>query len=124
MEVDRPEVVADVLAAFERYEVALVANDLAVLDELFWDDGRTVRFGFNETEVGHVAVAAGRRNRPRQSPPRQLRRVDVTTFGLDVATVNVEFVLDGTGAAGRQSQTWVRFAEGWRVVSAHVSWPA
>ena len=116
--------VADVLAAFERYEAALVANDLPVLDELFWDDGRTVRFGFGETEVGHEAVAAGRRGRPRQTPPRQLRRVEVTTFGLDVATVNVEFVLDGTGAAGRQSQTWVRFAEGWRVVSAHVSWPA
>ncbi len=122
MEIDRPEVVAEVAEVFERYETALVANDLAVLDELFWDDERTLRFGFGETQVGHAAVSAGRRRAARQTPPRALRSVTIASFGPAVATVSAEFVPDGTDAVGRQSQTWVRFDEGWRVVSAHVSW--
>lgn len=121
-EVDRSVVVAEVAAVFARYEAALVANDLAVLDELFWDDERTVRFGFGETLVGHVTVAAERRRHARQTPPRRLRDVRIVTFGDDVATVTTEFVPDGSHCLGRQSQTWVRRAEGWRVVSAHVSW--
>ena len=122
MEIDRPDVVAEVATVFARYEAALVANDLAVLDELFWEDERTVRFGFGETLVGHDAIAADRRTRARQTTPRRLRAVIITTFGPSVATVTAEFVPEGTDAVGRQSQTWLRLAEGWRVVSAHVSW--
>lgn len=122
MEIDRPDVVAEVGEVFARYEAALLANDLAVLDELFWDDGRTLRFGFDGTQVGHGAVSADRRGRHRQTPPRHLRLVTITTFGSALATVNAEFVPDGTDAVGRQSQTWVQMAQGWRVVSAHVSW--
>ena len=122
MEIDRADVVAEVADVFARYETALVANDLAVLDELFWDDARTVRFGFDGTQVGHAAVAADRRTRDRQTAPRELRSVHVTAFGPSVATVNAEFVPHGSDGVGRQSQTWVRLDEGWRVVSAHVSW--
>jgi hypothetical protein len=81
-----------------------------------------VRFGFDGTQVGHHAVAADRRRRARQTPPRHLRLVTIATFGESVATVNAEFVPEGSAAVGRQSQTWVRFGDGWRVVSAHVSW--
>ena len=122
MDIDRPDVVAEISEVFDRYETALVANDLGVLDELFWDDGRTVRFGFAETQVGHAAVAAGRRRLERQTAPRSLRSVRIATFGPALAIVDAEFVPDGTEAVGRQSQTWVRFDEGWRVVTAHVSW--
>ena len=122
MEIDRAEVVAEVAEVFARYETALVANDLAVLDELFWDDERTVRFGFGETQVGHAAVSADRRSRPRQTPPRTLRAVTITTFGSSTATVTAEFVPEESDAVGRQSQTWMRLDGGWRVVSAHVSW--
>ncbi|MGI8684592.1 MAG: oxalurate catabolism protein HpxZ [Acidimicrobiales bacterium] len=122
METDRPDVVAEIAEVFARYETALVANDLAVLDELFWDDERTVRFGFGETLIGHAAVSADRRSRERQTSPRALRSVTIATFGPAMATVNAEFVPHGTDAVGRQSQTWVRFDGGWRVVSAHVSW--
>lgn len=122
MEIDRPDVVAEVAKVFTRYEEALVANELAVLDELFWDDERTVRFGFGETLIGHRAIAADRRSRERQTGPRHLRAVAIATFGTSLATVNAEFVPDGTDAVGRQSQTWLRLDEGWRVVSAHVSW--
>lgn len=124
MEIDRPDVMAEVAEVFERYERALVANDLALLDELFWDDERTVRFGFDGTQMGHRAVAADRRARARQTAPRRIRLVAITTFGPSMATVTAEFVPDGTDALGRQSQTWARFDEGWRVVSAHVSWEA
>ena len=122
MEIDEPYVLAEVADVFERYEAALVANDLAVLDELFWDDKRTVRCGFDGTQIGHQAVAADRRSRERQTAPRRLRVVVITAFGQSMATVTAEFVPHGTDAVGRQSQTWVRLDEGWRVVSAHVSW--
>jgi uncharacterized protein (TIGR02246 family) len=122
MHIDRPNVVEEISRIFERYERALVDNDLEVLDELFWDDGRTVRFGFGESLRGHEAIARDRRSRDRQTSPRSLRWTTVTTFGTDVATVTTEFVPNGSNAVGRQSQTWVRLPKGWRVVSAHVSW--
>jgi len=122
VEIDRPDVVAEVAELFRRYERALVANDLVALDEFFWDDERTVRFGFGETLVGHRAIAADRRSRERQTSPRRLRAVTIATFGSDVATVSAEFVPDGSDVVGRQSQTWVKLGGGWRVVSAHVSW--
>ncbi len=124
-EVDRPDVVAEVRATFERYEAALVANDLDVLDELFWDSPHTERVGLADRQHGFAEVSSHRRGLARQTPPRTLRDLVVTTFGDHTAVVTTEFVPDdGATPVGRQSQTWLRFPEGWRVVAAHVSWPA
>ncbi len=124
-DVNRPAVVAEVRAVFERYEAALVANDLDVLDELFWQSEHTERVGLSDRQHGFAEVQAARRALPRQTPPRQLRELVVTTFDDHTAVVTTEFVPDdGATPVGRQSQTWIRFPEGWRVVGAHVSWPA
>ena len=120
--VNRPAVVAEVTDAFERYERALVANDVDVLVELFWDAELTNRFGIDEAHRGHDAISAYRRGQAVATPPRDLRATVVTTFGDDVAVVDTEFVPHGTDVVGRQSQTWVRTVDGWRVASAHVSW--
>lgn len=120
-EVNLPHVVAAMTRVFERYEAALIANDVAVLNELFWDNPLTVRFGIAEIHYGAEAI---RRYRelfvPPANMPRQLRNLVITTFGETFATADVEFLRDGD-PVGRQSQTWVLFPEGWRVVSAHVS---
>jgi hypothetical protein len=121
-EINRPDVVAEVRATFERYEAALVANDVEVLVELFWDSDLTVRYGIDEIQHGHAEVAAYRRAEPMATLPRTLRGTVVTTFGTDVAVIDTEFVPHGSDAVGRQSQTWVNTAAGWRVASAHVSW--
>jgi hypothetical protein len=125
VQVNRTDVVADVRAVFMRYESALVANDLVVLDELFWNSPYTERFGLADRQHGSAAVSAQRRALPRQTPLRELRDLVITTFGDHTAVVSTEFVPDdGDSPTGRQSQTWIRFPEGWRVVAAHVSWPA
>jgi ketosteroid isomerase-like protein len=121
-QIDLPDVLAEVTEVFERYESALVANDVDVLIELFWDDPRTVRYGIDEQHVGHAAIAAYRRTQAVATPPRRLRNTIITTFGTDVATADTEFVPDGSDVVGRQTQTWIRTADGWRVASAHVSW--
>jgi len=121
-EVDLPDVVAEVRAAFDRYEAALVANDLATLDALFWDSPLVVRFGPEGRQQGIEAIRAHRRSIPRQTLPRQLRNTVITTFGRDVAVVTTEFVPLGRDEVGRQTQTWGRTAAGWQVVDAHVSW--
>ena len=121
-QINLPEVVAEVTAVFEHYESALVANDVDTLIELFWDDPRTVRYGIDEEHVGHGTIAEYRRSQAVATPPRSLRNTVITTFGSDVATADTEFVPDGTQVIGRQSQTWIRTADGWRVASAHVSW--
>lgn len=123
-QVNLPDVVAQVVEVFGRYERALIANDVAVLEELFWDDPRTVRYGIDEEHVGHDAISGYRRSQAVASPPRELRNTMVTTFGTALATVDTEFVPHGSDAVGRQSQTWIRTADGWRVASAHVSWRA
>src|SRR3954452_13420212 len=124
-EVNRPDVVAEVRAVFDRYETALVANDLEVLDELFWQSPHTERVGLNDRQHGFAEVQASRRALARQTPPRVLRDLVIVTFDDHTAVVTTEFVPDeGDTPSGRQSQTWIRFAEGWRVVGAHVSWPA
>lgn len=123
-EVNRPEVVAEVTAVFERYEEALLANDTETLVELFWDSPLTVRYGIDEIHHGHAAIAEFRRSQASATMPRRLRNVVVTTFGDAVATVDAEFVPDGYDVVGRQSQTWWRTDDGWRVTSAHVSWLA
>lgn len=121
-ELNRPEVVAEVTEVFERYERALVDNDVDVLVELFWDSELTNRFGIDEAHRGHDAITAYRRDQAMATPPRDLRGTVVLTFGEDVAVVDTEFLPHGSDAVGRQSQTWIRTTDGWRVASAHVSW--
>jgi len=120
--INQPETVAEVSEVFSRYERALLDNDVPTLVELFWDSPATVRYGIDEIHHGHAAIAEFRRSQASATMPRQLRNVVVTTFGDDVATVDAEFLPDGSDAVGRQSQTWVRTTAGWRVSSAHVSW--
>lgn len=119
MDINIPEVVAEVAAAFERYEAALVANDVPVLGELFWDSPLTVRYGIAENLHGHAEISAFRAARPATGLGRALERTVITAYGRDMATANTTFRRGGR--LGRQSQTWARMAEGWRVVSAHVS---
>jgi len=119
-EIDIPEIHAEVVAAFERYEVALTTNDVAVLDALFKDAPTTVRYGVTENLYGYAEIAAFRAARPGQGLQRTLERTKITTYGRDFATASTLFRRT-PGKIGRQQQTWVRFPEGWRVVAAHVS---
>ena len=119
LEINLPEVVAEVTAAFEHYEAALVHNDVAVLDELFWNSPHTIRYGATENLYGYEAIAAFRSARSPQGLDRTLSNTVITTYGTDYATANTEF--QRSGKAGRQSQNWMRTPDGWRVVSAHVS---
>ena len=121
MEINRPDVLAEVTAAFARYEDALVTNKVDVLDELFWASGFTVRFGVGENLYGIEAIRAFRIGRPSVGLARTLQNTTLTTFGTDFATAMTEFRREGATKTGRQSQTWVRMADGWRVVAAHVS---
>jgi hypothetical protein len=122
MQVDLPEVVAEVTAQFARYEKALVTNDVAVLDELFRDDPRTLRYGGGENLYGYAAIMAFRAGRPSVGLMRRTDRTVITTYGRDMAVASTLFYRDtAPGKVGRQMQTWVRFAEGWKIVAAHVS---
>lgn len=122
LRINLADVVAEVTAAFNRYETALVANDLSVLDELFWNDARTLRYGVTENLYGYAAIARFRSARPVGGLARSLGKLVITTYGRDFATANCEF--ERGGHFGRQSQTWMRTPQGWRVVAAHVSWLA
>ena len=115
--INRPEILAEVHAAFARYEDALVNNRLEMLDELFWDSAHTVRYGIGENLVGIEAIRAFRRARPATGLARTLANTVVTTYGNDFATAVTEFHRDGSASIGRQSQTWVRLEPGWRIVS-------
>jgi hypothetical protein len=119
-EVNRPEAVSSLRAVFDRYEAALVANDVDLLDELFWASPLTVRYGIADVQHGADEVARFRRGLVRQTAPRRLHDTVVRTFGTDTGVVATGFTLED-GTEGRQSQTWVRFPAGWRVVAAHVS---
>jgi len=121
MTINLPDVLAEVTAAFARYENALVSNDVVVLDELFWDSPYTLRYGVGENLYGAEAIKAFRAGRPAQGLARTVLRTVITTFGDDFATANIEFQRVGGNKPGRQSQTWVRTPDGWRVVAAHVS---
>jgi hypothetical protein len=121
MQINLPDVLAEVTAAFERYERALVANDVAVLDELFWRSPHTLRYGATENLYGYDAIAGFRAARPSAGLQRDLLRTVITTYGRDCATANVEFRRSASERTGRQSQTWLRTPAGWRVVAAHVS---
>jgi hypothetical protein len=118
---DRPDVVAEVSAVFAAYEKALVDEDHEALDRWFWDDVRVVRFGIGEIQYGADAIAEWRRRMPPVGLDRTLRNTVVTSFGHNLAIVATEFSRPGSGSTGRQSQTWARLDDGWRIVHAHVS---
>jgi len=120
-EINNPEVVAEVTQAFERYERALVANDVATLDALFWNSPHTLRYGIGENLYGHEAIAAFRSARPSINLTRRLDNTMIVTYGRDFATANTEFQREGSTLTGRQSHVWVRTDEGWRIAAAHVS---
>lgn len=119
--INLPEVLAEVTAAFDRYEDALVNNKVDVLDELFWDSPHTLRYGATENLYGYNEIQAFRASRLSQGLAREVLRSIITTYGHDFATANIEFRREGSTKTGRQSQTWMRTAQGWRVVAAHVS---
>jgi hypothetical protein len=121
MDIDRPDVHAEVSAVFARYEDALVHNRIDVLDELFWDSPHTVRYGAGENLVGIEAIRAFRHARPSAGLARTLMNTVITTFGTDFATAMTEFRREGGASSGRQSQTWCRIGGRWVVVAAHVS---
>src|SRR6476469_1354409 len=122
MEIDLPDVLAEVSAQFARYEAALVTNDVAVLDELFRNDARTRRYGINENLYGYEEIMAFRAARSPVGLMRRTARTVITTYGRDTAVASTLFYRDTLpGKVGRQMQTWVRFAEGWKIVAAHVS---
>jgi hypothetical protein len=122
MDIDLPEVVAEVTAQFARYEQALVSNDVAVLDELFRNDPRTLRYGIAENLYGYGEISSFRAARSPAGLMRRTERTVISTYGRDTAVASTLFYRDGApGRVGRQMQTWVRFAEGWRIVAAHVS---
>ena len=122
MQVDLPDVLAEVTEQFERYEKALVTNDVAVLDDLFRPDSRTLRYGSGENLYGYDAIMAFRAARSPAGLMRRTAGTVITTYGRDAAVASTLFYRDSApGRVGRQMQTWVRFAEGWKIVAAHVS---
>jgi hypothetical protein len=122
MEVDLPDVLAEVTEQFQRYETALVSNDVAVLDELFRADPRTLRYGIGENLYGYDAIMAFRAGRSPAGLMRKTARTVISSYGRDTAVASTLFYRDSApGKVGRQMQTWVRFAEGWKIVAAHVS---
>jgi hypothetical protein len=121
-EIDLPDVVAEVSEAFAGYEKALTTNDVAALDALFRKDARTLRYGIGENLYGYESIAAFRAARNPAGLMRDLARTVITTYGRDTAVASTLFYRSSApGRVGRQMQTWMRFAEGWRIVAAHVS---
>jgi hypothetical protein len=120
-EINRAEVVAEIAAVFRHYEHALLEHDIAALNQLFWQSAAVVRYGVAEQSYGIEAIRAYRRSAQPVSAGRGLRNTVIATFGSDFASVCTEFTSDETARPGRQTQTWVRLPEGWRIVAAHVS---
>ena len=122
MQIDLPDVLAEVTAQFARYEKALVSNDVAVLDELFYADDRTIRYGIAENLYGYRAISAFRAARPSAGLMRRTGGTVITSYGRDTAVASTLFYRESApGKVGRQMQTWVRFPQGWKIVAAHVS---
>lgn len=121
MENNLPDVYAEVQRCSDRYELALVSNDVDTLEELFWNSPHTLRYGVTENLYGYADICAFRAARPAQGLQRTVLKTVITTYGRDAATVNIEFQRTGSEHTGRQSQTWLRTEQGWRVVAAHVS---
>ncbi len=118
--INEPAILAEVTAAFHEYERALMADDIAAMDRLFHEAPTTVRYGIGEVLYGIEEIRDFRKGRG-GSPQRRLGWVAIATFGKDMATANAEFFREGSDQRGRQSQTWLRFADGWKIVAAHVS---
>jgi hypothetical protein len=125
MQINLPEALEELGAAFDRYEHALMTNDPATLEALFWKSPHTLRYGLAENLYGWEEICAYRRRRAGEggAPERKITRKLLTTYGRDFGTANIEYIRVASGKAGRQSQTWMRTPEGWRVVAAHVSAP-
>ena len=123
MIVNDPEVLAELQALYPRYEEALVSNDVETLMAMFWTGSPVMRFGVTENLYGPEELAAFRKGRPATNLPRTVTRLDIATFGRDYGSITLEFERTTPSGLlrGRQSQTWVGFEEGWRIVSAHVS---
>ena len=121
MTVDEPAVLAEFSEAFERYERALMANDVETLDRLFRESPSTVRYGVGENLYGYEEIQRFRAERPGGSPQRRITRRSLSCYGGDFATAHVEFQREGSSRIGRQTQTWIKEGGQWRVVSAHVS---
>lgn len=124
MTVNDPEVVTELRALYALYEEALVTNDVETLVEMFWTGDQVMRFGATENLYGPEEIESFRKSRPAANLARTVKRLDIVSFGRDFASITMEFERTASGGStvhGRQSQTWVRFAEGWRIVSAHVS---
>ena len=121
MQINTPHVLTEVQAVFELYEQAVIHNDVAVLDELFWNNPLTLRYGVAENLYGFDSIQSFRASCSK-GVERTLSNTVITTYGEDFATANTEFQTAGNPRNGRQSQTWIRTADGWRIVSAHVSW--
>jgi hypothetical protein len=122
MKINDPNVVAEIRAAFDRYETALVGNDVATLNSLFWQSDLTIRYGIGEILHGHDEIAAFRAARSPAGLERRLSHTVITTYGDDFATASTLFERDSApGKIGRQMQSWARLPEGWRIVAAHVS---
>lgn len=126
-EINRPEVLREVTALFHDYERALMANDVAALNDYFWESPALTRYGIADRQYGHAELAAFRKATPAPAFTRQLHAVRITTFGEAYAVAQTEFTRSDTSLRGFQTQTWVRFPAGWKIVAAHVSmipWPA
>jgi hypothetical protein len=122
MDIDLPEIVAEVKAAFDRYEKAVTTNDVAVLNSIFRDAPQTIRYGMGENLYGYDEIKAFRGVRSPVGLMRKISRTVITTYGRDIAVASTLFHRDTVpGKVGRQMQTWVRFPDGWHVVAAHVS---
>ncbi len=123
MIINDPEIVAELAELYPRYESALVNNDAETLTAMFWNSEHALRFGATENLHGYEEISAFRKARPPVNLARTINRLDIVTFGRDFGSITVEFSreISGHSVNGRQSQCWVRFSEGWRIVSAHVS---
>lgn len=121
MKIDDSLVVAEITALLDRYDRAIAINDLDALDEMFWRSDKTLRYGPNGSLYGHAAISAFRRGRNIKGIERTRGRTVITTFGEDFAVADAEYNRPGFEGVSRQSQTWARMPEGWRIVSAHVS---
>ena len=119
MEINNPQTLAEITRQFDRYQQAIIDNDIEVLNELFWNTPLTIRYGAGENLYGHAEIAAYRGTRDPKSVMRVVGKCVVTSYGHDAATTNIEFTRAGRN--GRQSQAWIRLPEGWRIVAAHVS---
>jgi hypothetical protein len=119
-----PEIVAEVTAAHNRYDQALADNNVKILNEMFWNSPHTLRYGITENLYGHDQISGFRQARAQDNFAREVLKVTFTTYGRNFATTNIEFTRSSSDRIGRQSQTWLRTDDGWRIVAAHVSFMA